>query len=174
YQDILYQLGEDVPDESHAGLMRTLGEVFYRNFSKEKNTLIIIDEAQLIRDEAIFEELRLLLNFQLNDRFLLTLFLVGQPELRERVMAIPQLEQRLSIKFHLHTLDRENTHNYIAHRLRVAGREENMFTEEAMDFIYHSSHGTPRRINNICDMCLLVGFGRRANEIDLDIAKSAV
>jgi len=174
YKDILYQLGEEVPDESHSGLMRTLGEVFYRNFMEGKNTLIITDEAQLIRDDSIFEELRLLLNFQLNDRFLLTLFLVGQPELRERVMAIPQLEQRLSIKFHLHTLDRESTYDYISHRLRVAGRAENMFTEEAMDFIYRSSLGTPRRINNICDMCLLVGFGRGADEIDSGIVRSVI
>ena len=174
YKDVLYELGEDIPDESGSGLMRTLSETCYRNFSNGKNTLVIVDEAQLIRDELILEEVRLLLNFQLNDRFLLTLFLVGQPELRERVMAIPELEQRLSIKFHLHNLDRESTHKYISHRLRVAGREENMFTEEAMDFIYLSSHGTPRRINNICDMSLLVGFGKRLDEIDLSIAKSAL
>jgi general secretion pathway protein A len=174
YSDILYQLEEDVSDKSQSGLIRALGEIFYRNFTEGKNTLIVIDEAQLIRDESVFEELRLLLNFQLNDRFLLTLFLVGQPELRERVMEIPQLEQRLSIKFHLHNMDPESSFDYISHRLRVAGREKNMFTREAMDFIHRSSHGTPRRINNICDMCLLTGFGKKLDEIDLDIAKSVI
>ncbi len=174
YKDVLYELGEDIPDESGSGPMRALSEVLYRNFANGKNTLIIVDEAQLISDELILEEVRLLLNFQLNDRFLLTLFLVGQPELRERVMAIPQLEQRLSIRFHLHTLDQESTHKYISYRLRAAGREENMFTEEAIDLIYLSSHGTPRIINNICDMCLLVGFGKRIDEIDSNIVKSAL
>lgn len=78
-----------------------------------RETVVVIDEAHIIREERIFEELRLLLNFQLQDRFLLTLLLLGQPELKQRIEDNKQLEQRIAIKCHLESLTEEDTGNYI-------------------------------------------------------------
>ncbi|MFQ6617320.1 MAG: ExeA family protein [Fidelibacterota bacterium] len=173
-KEILYQLGEEVKTDSQTGISRILGEFLYQNFMKKRYTIIIIDEAQLIKDDAIFEELRLLLNYQLHDRFLLTLLLVGQPELRERVMAIPQLEQRLSIKYHLHTFDINNTYRYINHRLKIAGATRPFFNQDAVRVIYRVSYGVPRRINNICDIGLLVASRRGVKEIGPEIIESVI
>ncbi len=174
-QDILFQLGEDdVPDDS-INLGRKLNEVLFRNIEDGKDTLVIIDEAQLISSNEVLEELRLLLNFQLNDRFLVTLLMCGQPELRERVNAIPQLEQRMYVKYHLHSFDAELTKSYIRHRMRVAGRtEKGIFTDDALETIYRHSFGTPRRINNLCDLCLLVGYQKKVEVINAEFVESLI
>ena len=132
-----------------------------------KDTVIIIDEAQAIEDQGTFEELRLLLNFQLNDRFLLTLLLMGQPELKDRIAKIEQLAQRIAIKFHLGPLKKEETHAYVTTRLEKAGAKRQLFKPEALDVLYRESNGIPREINNICDICMLLGFGAKAEQIDV-------
>lgn len=171
-QDILYQLDEEDIPASSMELGRRIGDVLYENTASDRSTLVIIDEAQLISSDKVFEELRLLLNFQLNDRFMVTLLLVGQPELREKIMAMPQLEQRMFIKYHLHTFDLENTQSYINHRLKIAGNRKELFTEEAVQEIYSYSFGVPRRINNICDLALMTGAERNEKKIDDKLVKS--
>ena len=173
-REILYQLGVDGDGRGKADLLHQLNELVLRNLNAGKDTVIIIDEAQLIEDTAIFEELRLLLNFQLDDRFLLTLLLVGQPELREKIQRLKQLDQRIAIRYHLNTLDYAHTMNYIAHRLRTAGLARSIFTEGAVKVIYDFTRGTPREINNICDICLLVGFSKRVTEIDEKIVTEVI
>jgi general secretion pathway protein A len=173
WREILYEFGEEPTTENGATASRALGNLLYRNFEQGKNNLVVVDEAQLIRDETVFEELRLLLNFQLDDHFLVNLFLVGQPELRERIMAIPQLEQRLGIKYHLYPLNLEDTKNYIEHRLRVAGLVQAIFTNKAIEEIFKTTMGSPRRINNLCDICLLIGFRKNKKIIDSEIVTLA-
>jgi len=84
-REILYQVGETQLDEDHTEIVHRLNGRLYDNFSLGKTTLVIIDEGQLLEDAKLFEEIRLLLNFQLNDAFLITLLLIGQPELAERI-----------------------------------------------------------------------------------------
>lgn len=170
-KEIVYQLGEDRSSPNKAKVLHLLQDMLYANMEKGKDTVVIIDEAQLIKGRELFEELRLLLNFQLNDRFLLTLIFLGQPELRPKIEAIPQLKQRLGVRYHLSTLDEVETGKYISHRLKVAGGEEKIFTEEAKGLTYRYSGGTPRRINNICDMSLLIGFGEKVKRIGEEIVK---
>lgn len=165
-QEILYQLTNENRKAPKPQLIHELQDVIYKNFRDGKKTVIIIDEAQLIKNKEAFEELRLILNFQLNDRFLVTLVLIGQPELMGKVSAIPQLQQRLGVKYHLTALDRRDADEYIGHRLGVAGQAIGVFTPEALDVIYRYSGGTPRKINNICDMGLLMGFGKEKVSID--------
>jgi general secretion pathway protein A len=141
---------------------------------KKKDTVIIIDEAQAIQDLTTFEELRLLLNFQLNDRFLLTLILIGQPELREKINELKQFKQRLAIRFHLNPLGLDDTRKYIVHRLKIAGTEKKIFANDAYNVIWRSSHGVPRVINSICDMCLLSGFTKKLNKIDAKVVRKVV
>lgn len=173
-QEIVYQLGGNDSPRSKTKLLRSLNEILYNNRDRNKRTIIVVDEAQTIGSEEIFEELRLLLNFQLDDIFLLTLLLLGQPELKERVDMIPQLRQRMSVRYHLVGLDKRETREYIIHRLKVAGSSEPIFTKETYEFIYEASGGIPRIINNVCDMCLLSGFGARANKIDKNIVKDVI
>lgn len=171
-KEIIYQLGSDVSSLSNKNdLLHSLNGVLYKNRNTNKNTVIVVDEAQAIGEEDSFEELRLLLNFQLNDSFLLTLILLGQPELKERIDKLPQLRQRLAVRYHLKALTEIETKEYIEHRLEVAGAKEQIFLEDAFKEIYYFSTGIPRRINNICDMALLVGCGEGVDKIGKKIIK---
>ncbi|MCC7429649.1 AAA family ATPase [bacterium] len=174
-KDILFELEKEVSvTTSRSELLRMIGDALMQNAASGKNTILIIDEAQLIEDDKIFEYIRLLLNYQLDDRNLLTIILVGQPDLREKVMNFPQLDQRVGIKYHLHTLDREETEQYILHRLKVAGTEKIIFEQDAIDEIYKSSFGTPRRINNICDLALFTGSQKGLKEINSKIINAVI
>lgn len=143
-----------------------ISKVLQNNMKDGKKTVVIIDEAHVIADKEVWEGLRLLLNFQLEDRFLLTLLLLGQPELKESIDSNKQFSQRVAIRCHLGHMNLEDTHNYVLHRLKIAGREEQLFTEGALKAIYEKSGGIPRRINHICDLSLLTGFGRKITHID--------
>ena len=171
---IAKQLGsEKIPDRK-IDLLDLMNEMLRRNMNIGKDTIIVIDEAQLIESREVFEEIRLLLNFQLNDRFLMTLILLGQPELRERVNAIPQLKQRMGVRYHLDALSEEETKQYILHRLKIAGRDQPLFKEEALHLIYEQAKGLPREINNLCDMSLFVGFAKRLPAIEEGAVREVV
>jgi general secretion pathway protein A len=172
-REILYQLGVENATDSKLDLLHALNDQVVKNVNNSKDTVVIVDEAQAIEDPDTFEELRLLLNFQLNDRFLLTLLLIGQPELRERIAAIQQLEQRISIKFHLGALTSEETQAYVHSRLETAGVTRKIFRDDAVNAVYQASRGIPREINNICDVCLLLGFGSRLEELDATVVDKA-
>ncbi|MBM3265060.1 MAG: AAA family ATPase, partial [candidate division Zixibacteria bacterium] len=120
-REVLYQLGHPAESTDKNHILRNIEEVWLKTFQAGKHTVLIIDEAQLIADAAAFEELRLLLNFQMDDRNLATLILSGQPELGLMIRAIPQFEQRMVFRHHLYPLSDVETRDYIRHRLEVAG-----------------------------------------------------
>lgn len=173
-QEILYQLEIDTNSRNRIDMLHSLNDSLFETARNKKHTIIIVDEAQVISEYETFEELRLLLNFQLNDRFLLTLFLVGQPELQDMVKNLPQLNQRVAIRYHLRRFDLQDTKAYINYRLQVAGRTEPLFTDEAINLIFENTQGTPRLINNVCDLALVVGFGKHANLIDGEIVQGII
>lgn len=176
-KEVVYQLGCDVSkDDDKVEILHKLNEVLYKNLIDDRHSVIIIDEAQAISDDISFEEIRLLLNFQSNERFLLTLLLLGQPELKEKINRIPQLEQRFSLRYHLQNLNYEETVEYISHRCKVAQRNggATVFTDEACRLIYEWTDGIPRKINNVCDLSLLIGYGSKANAVDESIVKGVV
>jgi len=168
-----YLGGQGLPTKKSEVLVNfvldNFNNVLLNNARDGKDSVIIVDEAHAIEDNQIFESLRLLLNFQLPDRFLLTLILSGQPELREKLEINKQLAQRIAIKCHLTNLDLNDTVGYISHRLEVAGREEPIFTKEAMEAIHEHTGGIPRRINRLCDMSLLSGFAKNLSQINESI-----
>ena len=168
-QEIIYQFSGENLNQKKNQQIHNLNRILYKNMSDDKESVIIVDEAQLVKDKETFEELRLLLNFQLNDRFLLTLLLIGQPELNELVNEIPQFEQRIAMKYHLQNLSFDEMVRYIEFRLKRAGLDKNIFTVEAMEKIFSYSNGTPRKINNICDMGLLVGWSNKSKNVDSTI-----
>ena len=167
-REVLYQLGQDEPPQSRPEIMHRLHEVLFENYEGGKKTLVLIDEGQLIQDAAVLEEIRLILNFQLNDAFLVTLMLVGQPDLAARIKAFAPLDQRVAARGMLKPLAIEEAGAYIAHRLHVAGRQEPVFSPEAVALIHDHAEGIPRKINNLCDIALVIGFSRKLSAIDAD------
>ncbi|MBN1872454.1 MAG: AAA family ATPase [Candidatus Omnitrophica bacterium] len=173
-QEIIYQLKTEHKTGDKLEILHLMQNIVYDNYNQGRRTVIVIDEAQIIRNEETFEELRLLLNFQLNKVFLLTLILIGQPELLTKINAIPQLQQRLGIKYHLTGLDRIETEDYVKHRLSVAGAVRDIFTKESCDLVFEYSGGIPRKINNVCDMGLLIAYGQEEKVIDKDLMEKVV
>lgn len=139
-----------------------------------KHSVIVIDEAHAIENEKVFEELRLLLNLQTESQSLVTLLLVGQPELAPRIETNKQLNQRVNMRYHLGPFNPEETRQYIEHRLRVAGAEEEIIPPEQAALIHKLSGGIPRWINQICHLSLMVGFGQEAASITPEIIREAV
>lgn len=150
-------------------ILDVLEKVLKNNMQDGKDSVVILDEAHIINDPNIFEELRLLLNFQTQERFMLTLLLFGQPELKEKIDNNKQLEQRIAVKAHLDSLTPQETTEYINHRLFIAGGQQPIFTESALSLIFDRTGGIPRRINRLSDSCLLAGFAKNQTVIDKDI-----
>lgn len=163
--EILYQFGLPVGG-SKAVQLRRLNERMLSNAQQGLDTVLVIDEAQAVLEDRTFDEVRLLMNYQLNDRFLLTLVLLGQPELRERVARIPQLMQRIAMRYHLERFNVEETQLYIQGRLAAAGCSRMLFTPDAVDMIHRHTGGVCRLINALCDLCLLSGAQGKVDRID--------
>ena len=136
--------------------------------------LLIVDEAHLIPGRATFEEIRLLTNFQLDDRNLIAVVLVGQPELRERLRhrAYRALTQRIGAQFHLTPLTALGTLAYLRHRLTVAGAPRFLFDERAVQLLHESSGGLPRVLNQLATEALIEGMARGVAEIDAKVVEA--
>ena len=132
-----------------------------------RNSVLIIDEAQNLSSD-ILEQLRLLTNLETNERKLLQIILIGQPELRG-MLARPELEQlaqRVIARFHLDALSQAETADYVAHRLAVAGLNGPLpFDKKALARIYQLSRGVPRRINLLCGRALLGAYASGQRQI---------
>jgi general secretion pathway protein A len=141
-----------------------------------KNNVLIIDEAQNLSADVL-EQLRLLTNLETNERKLLQIILIGQPELRT-MLARPELEQlaqRVIARYHLGSLSEVETGSYIAHRLHVAGAGAAVapFPRGLIGRIHHLTHGVPRRINLLCDRALLGAYVENSPQVNRTILKRA-
>ena len=136
-------------------------EQFFRQCDQQgKRALLVVDEAQNLSRRTV-EELRMLSNFQTDDKPLLQTFLLGQPEFRKTLLSpdMQQLRQRVIATYHLGPMDLAETRSYIEHRLRTAGWDGNpSFDEDAFAAIYDFTAGIPRKINGLCDRLLLMGY----------------
>lgn len=171
---ILMSLGEDAESDSKSILLTRLQKRLGRNAEQGLSTVLMIDEAHVISNRATFEELRMLLNLQLENQFLITLILIGQPPLLDKISALPPLNERIGIKYHLEPLDFVNTIRYLMFRLRRVGAERGIFTKESVKAVYDYAGGIPLRVNNVCDRSLLVGFMRKANVVNQSIVAEAI
>lgn len=167
-REILSQLDVETQSRNRQVLVQELHKTLLGCYERGQRVVVIIDEAHLIRSASTLEELRLLLNCQMNDQFLISLVLLGQPELRSKIHRVPALEQRLAVRHTLHPLDVNETGEMILHRLRVAGytAEFSPFTPDALYEIFKHSQGTPRVISHLADQALLVGMAQKAKQID--------
>ena len=152
-----------------------LNEFLLRTHSVGQNNVLIIDEAQNLSAEVL-EQLRLLTNLETNERKLLQIILIGQPELRS-MLAQPDLEQlaqRVIARFHLETLSPQETEQYIRHRLAVAGLNDALpFDARAIRRIHVLARGVPRRINLLCDRALLGGYATGRHTVDRTTVEKA-
>lgn len=165
------RLGIEQPAELKTGLMEQIGERLFELYQGRICPVLIIDEAQMIPGKECLDELRLLTNVQLDDANMFSLVLLGQPELRNRLLSgyFEPLRQRIGVQFHLSPLKFEEIVEYIDFRLKTAGRDEPLFTQAAVEEIYRFSGGVPRKINNLSASAILEGFSREAEMIDGDV-----
>jgi general secretion pathway protein A len=156
------------PSTAKDELLEEITGELYRFHQEGRCPVLVIDEAQMIPDREIFDEIRLLTNFQLDDRNLLSVIVMGQPELR-RMLAAPVYEpfrQRIAINYHLSPLDLEETQEYLDFRMEVAGGSPGLFSPDAVHKIFELSGGVPRKINVIATNALLEGFGKEASWVE--------
>ncbi|WP_457571687.1 XrtA/PEP-CTERM system-associated ATPase [Desulfovulcanus sp.] len=169
-----FEIQEVSPDKS-INLDR-LNTFLIEQFGQGKRCLLIIDEAQNLSKEAL-EEVRLFSNLQTETVSLLQIILVGQPELKHKLQdpALAQLTQRIAVTYHLGPLSQEETYEYIAHRIKAAGCEnQSLFTPEALAQIYKHSRGIPRLINILCDTALVYGYADEAQAISEEIVNHVI
>lgn len=171
-KEINYQLGGKIDELSKPTKMdylRSIRNSFQEHKEKELFVVLVVDEAQSIKEDDLLEEIRLLLNIQSEESTYFTLVLMGQPQLEIEIEKIPQFKQRLSIRYTLDFLSSQETKEYIEHRLKVAGTQRKIFTDDAYQEIFSISRGMPRAINNICDLSLLNAFIQKQGMINKEI-----
>jgi general secretion pathway protein A len=140
-----------------------------------RHTVLIIDEAQNL-SERMLEELRCYSNLNCEGSELLQIILVGQPDLLQ-VIGRPRMQQfmqRVSARFHLAALPLEAVHQYVGHRLKVAGASREIFMPEACDLVFEASRGVPRIINQLCDYGLVYAFAEGAETVGAEIIAKVV
>jgi len=167
---IMQSFGLKYKLKNKAKNLELLYKFFLEQYVEGKQVLLIIDEAQNLSD-ATLEEIRMLSNFQSEDRLLLQIILVGQPELKARFRnpSLTQFRQRIAVNYHLEALTHKETIAYILYRLKIAGGEPDIFSADAIDAIYQASRGIPRTINLLCDSALVYGFADELAQINTDI-----
>jgi general secretion pathway protein A len=172
---VLSALGIVAASDTDVGLYEALVNSLVQQYAKGGRTLLIIDEAQNLSIE-ILEELRLLSNINSEKDMLLQVLLVGQPELRVKLSRpeLRQFAQRVSVFYDLKRLDREETHAYIQHRLKVGGGSASLFRSDALDLVYARSRGVPRLVNQLCDFALVYAFADKRTEIDAELVSQVI
>ena len=153
-------------DKDDITLFRLFQQYLIDQYARGKQTVLIVDEAQNLLAKSL-EELRLLTNINAQRDQLLKIVLLGQPELLALLSKpeLSQIAQRVSVEYHLEPLNLEDTHQYIRHRLQVAGGDPEIFSRKAVDVVYYLSGGVPRLINTLCDYALLYGFANGTDKI---------
>lgn len=133
-----------------------------------KTTLLIVDEAQLLSTKTL-EELRLFTNFNIDSQTPLNLILAGQPDFYKTIKlnSLKALYQRINFRYHLTGLDSNEAKPYISHHLAIAGRTDELFTDDVINEIFQHAKGMPRVINNLCYNCLLEIYVQNKNIVDV-------
>jgi general secretion pathway protein A len=156
-------------------LIDTLNEFLLSIQPLGARALLIIDEAQNLPPQVL-EQIRILSNLETDKEKLLQIVLVGQLNLQTtlRLPEMRQLDQRVSIRYQLKALNRDECAAYIAHRLAIAGGSSSVsFASRSVDLVHRYTNGTPRLINLLCDRALLGGYSERKNRITPDLVERA-
>ncbi len=156
--------GPGIPRGSQDQTLRSLESRLEALASEGQRRVIVLDDAHLLQPQH-FETLQLLMSVQQQVGNMLSFVLVGRPELLSRVERVPGLDQRVAVRMAVDPLTADETQAYIEHRLRIAGKSESMFRDDAYQAFWEISQGVPRRMNQICDLSLLVGYADAMSEL---------
>lgn len=172
---VLMAFGLDGEGKSKSQMHHMFVNFLIEQYAQNKTTVLIVDEAQNMKADTL-EELRMLSNINADKDQVLQVILAGQPALREtlRRPELMQFAQRIAVDYYLEALNEQETHDYIQHRLQVAGAKQSIFTDDACSAIYQYSGGTPRLINLLCDTALVYGFAEQIKTIDASLVHDVV
>lgn len=179
-KQVLAMINEDfglnVNGKDKITLLRNLNDFLLELHSEEKHAVVIIDEAQNLSSSAL-EEIRLLSNLEATDSKLLQIVLVGQPELKKTLARddLRQLRQRISVHCQIDPLTRQETEDYVYHRLQAAGNRNALsWGEGTFDILFRYSNGIPRLINVFCDFILLAACAEENIELASEFVQDVI
>ena len=154
--------------------INNLNEHLIKTHAEGRNTILIIDEAQNLTDDAL-EHIRVLTNLETDEQKLLQIILIGQPELRDRLNSpgLEQLNQRITARFHLGPLNLKQVKEYVKHRVKVGDGDQLLFSNSNIKRIFKLTGGVPRLINVLCDRALLGAYVNRKKKITNEIIQKA-
>ena len=173
---IVEDLGIKKSGSSSGGLIRILNSFLINELTSGSNVVLIIDEAQNLKPRLL-EQVRLLSNLETEKEKLIQIILVGQPELEQKLQSpnLRQLNQRISVRYHILPLNKEEMLPYIRHRLRIAQcKADIVFSDGAIEEIFDFSKGIPRLINMLCDKVLLNGYVRSLSNFSAPVVRECV
>jgi len=174
-QALLVEFGFKPFRKRKVELLAMLKDFLVEQYAAGKKLLLVIDEAQNL-SRKVLEEVRLLSGLESQKEKLIRIIIAGQPELSRKLDSprLEQLTQRVRLRFHLAALSKRETHEYIAHRLNVAGANgRTIFTEAACDMVFRYTGGVPRLVNVLCDTAMLCAFAEEKTLVDEHLVKAA-
>jgi type II secretory pathway predicted ATPase ExeA len=163
---IALQMEIPSPAEGKTELLTQLARRLQELSEDGKKAVVLIDEAQMLRNQELMEDFRGLLNIEVDGRKVVTFVLLGLPELDEVLTLDPPLQQRIAVRCRLTSLDEAATEAYVNYRLQIAGCAKSLFQPETYPLISRYSGGIPRLINTLCDNVLLEAFLRKQDQVD--------
>lgn len=177
--EILDEFEVEYKDGTKQKLLSHLNRYLIRQLAADMNVVLIIDEAQNL-SPTVMEEVRMLSNLETEKEKLIQIILVGQPQLKARLEnpRLEQFKQRIAVYYHINSLSKEETREYIRHRLKTAGNDnasgEDIFTADAIDLVFEHSRGIPRLVNLVCDSSLLSGYVYETRNITAKIVREVI
>ncbi len=175
HMHLVYALGHTPRFHTAALIAQTAELLAAEKDERSKAVVVVIDEAHLLAADQL-EQLRLLSNTDMDRRSPMACVLIGQPTLRRRIKlgALAALDQRIALRYHLAGMDLAETIDYVKHHLRLAGRSDQLFSDDAVALIHQTSRGIPRAINNLAIQALIAAYVDGKGIIDESSAKAAV
>lgn len=173
---IAMEFGLPVNGLDRVDILAVFNQFLLHQVEYGKETVLIIDEAQDLTEESL-EQVRLLSNLETDNGKLLQILLMGQPELRDRLNSprLRQLRQRITVRYHLSPLRRDEVEAYVHHRLQVSGANGHpRFTKLALWRVYRYSRGIPRLVNAVCDKALLAGYVAQKEDVSYSLVGRAM
>jgi len=174
YQGLALELGEQPHHKKVSIFHQIQGAITNLYYERHVTPVIVLDEVHMVTNK-ILEELRLLFNFKMDSQNPFILILAGQPLIRNKLALNVNnpLRQRLTVKYLMYGLKRDEVGEYCTSRLKSAGLHEEVFNPAALEAIYGITKGLPRLINNLVTTCLIIASGKKQRQIDEDVVYQA-
>lgn len=175
YRNLATSLGAQAAYRKSENFHSIQGEITRLALDKKKTPVIIIDEANHVRNE-ILNDLKIIFNFEMDSKDRAVLLLVGQPQINDtlQLSVHEPLRQRIIMNYNMEGLTKSEGHEYISQKLKGAGCTSDIFEDSAIEAILNAADGTARLISKLCNGALNIGESRNQNIINADIAMQAV